>query len=97
MLAFSTFRIFPRMGRIAWKLRSLAVFAEPPAESPSTMKISHFFGSRLSQFASFPLLSKEYFCLVSRLVFAFSSVFRIFAAFSALESTVFSVSRFRSK
>ena len=74
-----------------------AVFAEPPAESPSTINISHFFGSLLSQFASFPLLSNEYFCFVKRFVFAFSSVLRIFAAFSALDNTVFKTSRLRSK
>ena len=49
------------------------------------------------QLASFPLASKEYFCLVSMFVLAFSSVFRIFADRSAQESTCFSVSRFRSK
>ena len=97
ILAFSTFRILPRIGRIAWNIRSLAVFAEPPAESPSTMKISHFDASRLSQLASFPLLSNEYFCFVSRLVFARSSVLRIFAAFSAHPITFLRVSRFRSK
>ena len=31
------FRIFPRRGRIACVARERAVFAEPPAESPSTM------------------------------------------------------------
>ena len=61
------------------------------------MKISHLDASLLSQLASLPLLSKEYFCLVRRFVFAFSSVLRIFAAFSAQERTFFSVSRFRSK
>ena len=71
--------------------------AEPPAESPSTMKISHLEASLLSQFASFPLLSNEYFCFVNRFVFAFSSVLRIFAAFSAQLITFLSVSRFRSK
>ena len=34
--AFSTFKIFPFNGRIAWFLRSRPCFAEPPAESPST-------------------------------------------------------------
>ncbi len=34
--AFSTFRIFPFSGRIAWKRRSRPCFALPPAESPST-------------------------------------------------------------
>ena len=39
--AFSTFRILPRSGRIAWE-RAVAAPAwrEPPAESPSTMKSS---------------------------------------------------------
>ena len=45
----------------------------------------------------FPLESKEYFCFVSMFVFAFSSVLRILAAFSAQESTLFNTSRFRSK
>ena len=97
ILAFSTFNIFPRIGRIAWNIRFLAVLAEPPAESPSTIKISHLEASRLSQFASFPLESKENFCLVKRLVFAFSSVLRIFAAFSAHPIIAFKVSRLRSK
>ena len=34
--AFSTFRILPRSGRIAWNLRSRPCLALPPAESPST-------------------------------------------------------------
>ena len=41
ILAFSTFRIFPFRGRIAWNRLSRACFAEPPAESPSTRKSSH--------------------------------------------------------
>src|SRR5664280_2651888 len=36
MRAFSTLMILPRSGRMAWKLRSRAILAEPPAESPST-------------------------------------------------------------
>ncbi len=40
MRARSTFKIFPRSGRIAWVRRSLPVFAVPPAESPSTMNSS---------------------------------------------------------
>ena len=35
--AFSTLRIFPLSGRIAWKRRSRPCFADPPADSPSTM------------------------------------------------------------
>ncbi len=34
--AFSTFRILPRRGKIAWYFRSRPILAEPPAESPST-------------------------------------------------------------
>ena len=60
-------------------------------------EISHFDGSRLSQFASFPLLSKENFDLESIFVFAFSSALRIFADFSAQAMIAFKVSRFRSK
>ena len=35
--AFSTFRILPHSGRIAWNRRSRPCLADPPAESPSTM------------------------------------------------------------
>ena len=52
--ARSTFRILPFSGRIAWNLRSRPCLAEPPALSPSTMKISHFAGSRSWQSASLP-------------------------------------------
>ena len=52
--AFSTLRILPRSGSIAWVARLLAVLALPPAESPSTMYISHFEGSFSEQSASFP-------------------------------------------
>ena len=38
--AFSTFSILPQRGRMAWKRESLPCVAEPPAESPSTKKIS---------------------------------------------------------
>ena len=52
--AFSTLRILPRSGRIAWKRRSRPCFAEPPAESPSTMYSSLRAGSRSWQSASLP-------------------------------------------
>ena len=39
---------------MAWNLRSRPCLAEPPAESPSTMKISDKAGSRFWQSASFP-------------------------------------------
>ena len=47
--AFSTLMILPRSGRIAWKLDWRAIMAEPPAESPSTTKISVLAGSRSEQ------------------------------------------------
>ncbi len=52
--AFSTFRILPFIGRIAWNRRSRPCFALPPAESPSTKYISQCSGSLMEQSASFP-------------------------------------------
>lgn len=75
--AFSTFKIFPRMGRIAWNLRSLPCFAEPPAESPSTIYTSHFSGSFSKQSISFPgrrALSKALFLKVNSLAFFAASL-----------------------
>ena len=54
MRLFSTLRILPRSGRIACVLRSRASTAEPPAESPSTMKSSASDGSLTEQSASLP-------------------------------------------
>src|SRR6478735_8497817 len=51
---FSELMIFPRSGRIAWYVRSRPILAEPPAESPSTMKSSADSGSRIEQSASLP-------------------------------------------
>ena len=95
--AFSTFKIFPLKGRIAWVWRFLLVFAEPPALSPSTMKISHSSGVLEMQLASFPLESKLYLDLDKRFTLAFSSCFRILADFSAQERMAFTISRFLSK
>mmetsp|Transcript_31440 Transcript_31440/g.101676 ORF Transcript_31440/g.101676 Transcript_31440/m.101676 type:complete len:230 (+) Transcript_31440:1274-1963(+) len=52
--AFSMLRILPRRGRMAWISRDRPCLAEPPAESPSTMKISDRSGSPLAQSASLP-------------------------------------------
>ena len=54
MRFFSVLMIFPRSGRIAWYVRSRPIFAEPPAESPSTMKSSADSGSLIEQSASLP-------------------------------------------
>ena len=54
MRFFSTLMILPRSGRIAWVWRSRPCLAEPPAESPSTMKTSARAGSRTEQSASLP-------------------------------------------
>jgi hypothetical protein len=53
-LALATFRILPRSGRIAWVSRLRAALAEPPAESPSTRKISVPSTAVLEQSASLP-------------------------------------------
>ena len=52
--AFSTFKIFPLSGKIAWFFRFLPCLADPPAESPSTKYISDNAGSFSWQSASFP-------------------------------------------
>src|SRR5437899_7925025 len=52
--ACSVLSTLPRSGRIAWKARSRPCLAEPPAESPSTMKSSHSEGSVELQSASLP-------------------------------------------
>ena len=78
-LAFSTLRILPLSGSIAWVARLLAVLALPPAESPSTMNISQFFGSLSEQSASFPgraIPSSAVFLLVRSLAFLAASLAR---------------------
>ena len=95
--AFSTLRIFPLIGIIACVFLFLALLAEPPAESPSTIKISHSSGFLLSQFESLPLLSIENLLFERRFVFVLSSAFLIFADFSAQLITFFNVSKFLSK
>ena len=52
--AFSTFRILPLRGSMAWKRRSRPCLAEPPAESPSTRYNSQRVGSFSEQSASLP-------------------------------------------
>ncbi len=54
MRARSTFRIFPRKGRIACVRRSLPCLLEPPAESPSTIKSSPSSALLVWQSASLP-------------------------------------------
>ncbi len=51
---FSELITLPRSGRIAWKVRSRASTAEPPAELPSTRKSSADSGSLIWQSASLP-------------------------------------------
>src|SRR3972149_5072993 len=52
--AFSTLRILPRRGRMAWKRRSRPSLADPPAEGPSTTYSSQREGARSEQSASLP-------------------------------------------
>ena len=60
--AFSTFKILPRRGSTAWVLRFLAVFTVPPAESPSTIYISHSSDFLEEQEASLLLVSTSFNC-----------------------------------
>ena len=52
--AFSTFNILPLNGKIACVFESRPSFVDPPAESPSTKKISLSSGFLLEQSASLP-------------------------------------------
>ena len=54
MRFFSALMTLPRSGRIAWNVRSRASTAEPPAEAPSTRKISADSGSLIWQSARRP-------------------------------------------
>ena len=78
--AFSTFKIFPLRGIIAWNLLSLPCLAEPPAESPSTKNISLNLGSFSEQSANFPGSVPKlspFFCLTkSRALRAASRAFK---------------------
>ena len=76
-MAFITLRILPLRGRIACVFLSRPCFAEPPAESPSTIKSSEFIGSFSWQSASFPGSeedSKTFFLLVNSLAFRAASL-----------------------
>ena len=94
-LAFSTFRILPLKGKIAWKFLSLPCFAEPPAESPSTIYSSDLLGSFSEQSANFPGReppSRAFFLIIKSLAFLAASLaladvsdlFNIFFASSGL-------------
>src|SRR6218665_3222163 len=52
--AFSTLRIFPRKGKMAWVSGFRPCTADPPAESPSTRNISDSEGSLEEQSRSLP-------------------------------------------
>ena len=81
-LVLSTFNILPLSGSIAWFFLSLPCFADPPAESPSTINNSDFAGSLSWQSASFPGKCVEPipFLLVNSLAFLAASL-----AFAASE------------
>ena len=67
----------PLSGRIAWVLLSLPCLAEPPAESPSTRKISDSAGSFVWQSLNFPgspAISKAPFLLVISRAFLAASL-----------------------
>ena len=76
-LDFHVLSILPLRGSIAWFCLLRPCFAEPPAESPSTINISDNFGSFSWQSASFPgrlVISKAVFLLVSSLAFLAASL-----------------------
>jgi len=64
--ALATLRILPRSGSTAWLTRLRACLAEPPAESPSTMKISAPAAAVAEQSASLPG-SRSFWIAVLRL------------------------------
>ncbi len=75
--AFSTFNIFPFSGSIAWLFLSRPCFAEPPAESPSTINSSEKAGSFSWQSANLPgrpAISNAPFRLVISLAFLAASL-----------------------
>ena len=97
MRAFSTFRIFPLSGRIAWYRRSRACFAEPPAESPSTMNSSHRAGSFSWQSASFPGSPAASIGPLRTSSFALRAASRALAASSPFSMIFFATDGFSSK
>ena len=74
MLAFSTFKILPRIGKMAWCSRLRPDLAEPPAESPSTINNSFIDGSFDEQSANLPgrfeISSPDFLRVTSRARFA---------------------------
>ena len=75
ILVFSTLRIFPLKGRIAWVFLFLPLFALPPALSPSTIKISLSLTSLLVQSASLEGIEKSLeFFLVDSFAFLAASL-----------------------
>ena len=76
-MALITFNILPLSGRIAWVTLSRPCLAEPPAESPSTMKSSELLGAFSWQSANLPGsddVSNTFFLLVSSLAFLAASL-----------------------
>ena len=98
MRLFSTLRILPRSGRIAWVLRSRALTAEPPAESPSTTNNSDSDGSLTEQSASLPgsveFSSADLRRVRSR---ALRAALRAWAAWTALRITAWASLGFSSR
>ena len=97
-LAFSTLRILPLSGNIAWKCRSLPCLAEPPAESPSTMYSSLIVASRDEQSANLPgkfEISKAPFLRVNSRAFLAAS--RARDAIIPLLTMIFAASGFSAK
>ncbi len=93
--AFSTFKILPLRGKIAWISRSRPFLAEPPAELPSTIYNSHLDGSFEEQSASLPgrvVSSSPPFLMLSRALRAASLALAAITIFSIMTLAVFGFS-----
>ncbi len=96
--AFSTLRILPRKDKIACVTRSRPFLAEPPAELPSTIKISHSSGLREEQSANLPgrvVISIPPLRLICSL--AFREAIRAFAALTTFSIINFAILGFSNK
>src|SRR5699024_85981 len=77
--AFSTFKILPLSGRIAWKCLSRPCFADPPAESPSTIYsslIDAFFDEQSDNFPGKFEISNALFLRVNSRAFLAANLAR---------------------
>ena len=101
ILAFSTFKILPRIGRIAWNSRFRPDFADPPAESPSTIKSSVSCGLFEEQSANLPgkleISSPDFLRVTSRARLAATRAFAAKIPFSTIFLAICGFSKRKSE